>query len=234
MSRILALDSSTDACSVSLLVDGECLSIFELAAKSHTQRLLPMVDEVLQQAGCSLTQLDAIAFGRGPGSFTGLRICMGVVQGLAFGADVPVIPISTLAAMAFAHYRTHPTDNRWLLATLDARMDEVYWSLFTSSNGMPQAQLDEQVMKPALVVEQAMAHLQGRALVGVGSGWNYAAMNALNPEIRVVDAHPHAENIALIAAQDFAAGKAIHILDAQPVYLRDSVSWQKRQRIRAV
>lgn len=234
MSRILALDSSTDACSVSLLVDGECLSIFELAAKSHTQRLLPMVDEVLQQADCSLTQLDAIALGRGPGSFTGLRICMGVVQGLAFGADVPVIPVSTLAAMALAHYREHPADTSWLLATLDARMDEVYWSLFASSNGMPEAQLDEQVMKPALVVEQAMAHLQGRALVGVGSGWNYAAMNALNPEMRVVDAHPHAENIALIAAQDFAAGKAIHILDAQPVYLRDSVSWQKRQRIRSV
>lgn len=234
MSRILALDSSTDACSVSLLVDGECLSIFELAAKSHTQRLLPMVDEVLQQADCSLTQLDAIAFGRGPGSFTGLRICMGVVQGLAFGADVPVIPVSTLAAMALGHYRAYPTDNRLVLATLDARMDEVYWSLFASSNGMPQVQFDEQVMKPALVVEQAMAHLQGRALVGVGSGWNYAAMNALNPEILVVDAHPHAENIALIAAQDFAAGKAIHILDAQPVYLRDSVSWQKRQRIRSV
>jgi len=234
MSRILALDSSTDACSVSLLVNGECLSIFELAAKSHTQRLLPMVDEILQQAGCSLAQLDSIGFGRGPGSFTGLRICMGVVQGLAFGADVPVIPVSTLAAMALGYYRAHPTDNRLVLATLDARMDEVYWSLFSSSNCMPQAQLDEQVMKPAQVVEQAMEHLQERALVGVGSGWNYAAMGALNPEMLVVDAHPNAENIALIAAQDFAAGKAIHILEAQPVYLRDSVSWQKRQRIRSV
>lgn len=234
MSRILALDSSTDACSVSLLVDGECLSLFELAAKSHTQRLLPMVDEILQQAGCSLSSLDALAFGRGPGSFTGLRICMGVVQGLAFGTELPVVPVSTLAAMALGHYRAHPTDNRWVLATLDARMDEVYWSLFAPVNGMPQPQLDEQVMKPVLVVEQAAAQLQGQTLVGVGSGWHYADMAVLHPELLLVDAHPHAENIALIAAQDFAAGKAMNILDAQPVYLRDSVSWQKRQRIRPV
>lgn len=232
MSRILALDSSTDACSVSLMIDGNCLSIFELAAKSHTQRLLPMVDEVLQQADCSLGSLDAIAFGRGPGSFTGLRICMGIVQGLAFGADLPVIPVSTLAAMALGHYRAHPTDTRALLAALDARMDEVYWSLFHPSNAMPIADTDEQVMKPERVVEQVMSHLPTQGLVGVGSGWNYPVMKGLNPELVLVDADPQAENILLLAEQDFIAGKVMHVLDAQPVYLRDSVSWQKRQRIR--
>jgi len=234
MSRILALDSSTDACSVSLLVDGECLSLFELAAKSHTQRLLPMVDEVLQQADCPLSRLDAIAFGRGPGSFTGLRICMGIVQGLAFGADLPVLPVSTLAAMALGHYRAHPTDKRPVLASLDARMDEVYWSLFKDAEGMPAALGDEHVMKPELVVESATALLKGVPLVGIGSGWRYDAMNALQPEALFIESHPKAENIVLIAERAFAQGEAVTILEAQPVYLRDSVSWQKRQRIRSL
>lgn len=232
MSRILALDSSTDACSVSLLIDGHCLSLFELAAKSHTQRLLPMVDEVLQEAGCKLTDLDAVAFGRGPGSFTGLRICMGVVQGLAFGCDLPVIPVSTLEAMALGYYRSHSDDTRSVLVALDARMDEVYWSLFSVNKGMPVAISDEFVMKPDLVVEHEKLEGLQHALVGIGPGWNYHAMNALAPASLIVDAQPHAENIVLIAQQRFAAGQTINVLDAQPVYLRDSVSWQKRQRIR--
>lgn len=234
MSRILALDSSTDACSVSLLIDGECLSLFELAAKSHTQRLLPMVDEVLQQAGCKLTDLDAIAFGRGPGSFTGLRICMGVVQGLAFGCNLPVIPVSTLEAMALGYYRTHDNDARPVLVAVDARMDEVYWSLFSAEKGMPVALGNEFVMKPELVVEREELNGLHHSLVGVGSGWHYLTMNALKPALLVLDAHPHAENIAFIAERRLVAGKTMNVMDAQPVYLRDSVSWQKRQRIRPV
>lgn len=236
MSRILALDSSTDACSVSLRVDGECVSISELAAKSHTQRLLPMVDEVLQQADCALADLDAIAFGRGPGSFTGLRICMGVVQGLAFGAGIPVIPVSTLEAMAQGYYCAQPDDTRPVLVALDARMDEVYWSLFAPHGGVPIMQLTEQVMKPELVVAQAAEYLQkdGAGLVGIGSGWNYTALTGLHPVVLEVGVHPDAQYIALIAERALANNQAIDVMDAQPVYLRDSVSWQKRQRIRPV
>src|SRR5690606_24475380 len=96
MSRILAIDTSTDACSVAYLAQQECIERFELAAQSHTRRLLPMVDDLLAEVGVSLSQLDAIAFSRGPGSFTGLRIGFGSVQGLAFAADLPVLPVSTL------------------------------------------------------------------------------------------------------------------------------------------
>src|SRR5690606_10081736 len=132
MTHILALDSATDACSVALYRDGEVTSLFELAAKSHTQRLLPMVDELLQSADCTLKDLDAIAFGRGPGSFTGLRICLGIVQGLAFGANLPVIPVSTLAAMASGFWREPAQYSALplpLLVALDARMDEIYWAV---------------------------------------------------------------------------------------------------------
>ena len=232
MSLIIALDSSTDACSVALYVDGQLSARFELAAKSHTQRLLPMVDEVLQSNGLKLGDLDAIAFGRGPGSFTGLRICMGIVQGLAFGAQLPVIPVSTLEAMALGYYRANPQVELPVLVALDARMDEVYWGLFTRNGDSVAPLSDEFVMKPELLSEQDVIQPLAGQFIAVGPGWHYPAMQALAPSTIVVDAQPHAEDMALIAAQVWSAGGAIDVLDAQPVYLRDTISWQKRQRIR--
>jgi tRNA threonylcarbamoyladenosine biosynthesis protein TsaB len=232
MSLILALDSSTDACSVALYADGKLDAMFELAAKSHTQRLLPMVDELLQRNNLALRDLDAIAFGRGPGSFTGLRICMGIVQGLAFGAQLPVIPVSTLQAMALGYYRANPDVSCPVLASLDARMDEVYWGLFGGEEGSVSALSDECVMKPeVLSTQDAVQSLAGQ-FIAVGSGWHYPAMQSLATSTIVLDAQPQAEDMALIAAQVWAAGGAIDVLDAQPVYLRDTISWQKRQRIR--
>ncbi len=232
MSLILALDSSTDACSVALYVDGQLSSLFEFAAKSHTQRLLPMVDEVLQSKSLKLADLDAIAFGRGPGSFTGLRICMGIVQGLAFGAQLPVIPVSTLEAMALGYYRANPEATLPVLVALDARMDEVYWGLF-ARNGDSVAPLDDEfVMKPEHLSEQNSIQSLAGQFVAVGPGWHYPAMQLLASATIVMEAQPRAEDMALIAALVWSAGGAIDVLDAQPVYLRDSVSWQKRQRIR--
>jgi tRNA threonylcarbamoyladenosine biosynthesis protein TsaB len=232
MSLILALDSSTDACSVALNADGQLSVRFELAAKSHTQRLLPMVDEVLQSNGLKLGDLDAIAFGRGPGSFTGLRICMGIVQGLAFGSQLPVIPVSTLEAMALGYYRTYPEAELPVLVTLDARMDEVYWGLFARNGDSVAPLSDEFVMKPEFLSEQDIVQSLAGQFIAVGPGWHYPAMQALASSTIVVDAQPQAEDMALIAAQVWAAGGAIDVLDAQPVYLRDTISWQKRQRIR--
>ena len=232
MSLILALDSSTDACSVALYADGQLSARFELAAKSHTQRLLPMVDELLQSNNLTLRDLDAIAFGRGPGSFTGLRICMGIVQGLAFGAQLPVIPVSTLEAMALGYYRVNPEVSLPVLVSLDARMDEVYWGLFVRDGDSVAPLSDEFVMKPELLSEQGVIQSLPGQFIAIGPGWHYPAMQALASSTTVVDAQPQAEDMALIAAQVWSAGGAIDVLDAQPVYLRDTISWQKRQRIR--
>ena len=231
MTKILALDASTDACSVALYIDGAATHIFELAAKSHTQRLLPMVDEILRAANCSLQDLNAIAYGRGPGSFTGLRICMGVVQGLAFGANLPVIPISTLQAMAQGFLVDNPNTSLPLLVALDARMDEIYWGLFNADN-IPTTLSGEFVMKPADVCAQEIITDLSQQFIAIGPGWHYADLQKIIPAQLIQNVHPNAKDVLTLAIDAFQRGQAISILDAQPVYLRDSVSWKKRERIR--
>lgn len=234
MSQILALDSATDACSVALYRHGEITSLFEYAAKSHTQRLLPMVDELLKTAGCRVSDLDAIAFGRGPGSFTGLRICMGVVQGLAFGAKLPVIPVSTLAAMAAGYQRAHPDNHLPLLPALDARMDEIYWALFAFIKDVaePEQWVAEQVSAPDVIARcERVVGLQGQ-YVALGSGWQYPQLGHNLPARIDREWLPQAEDILRIAVEQFERGECQSILDAELIYLRDTVSWQKRERIR--
>ena len=227
MTKILALDSSTDACSVALNLDGVIHSRFELAAKSHTQRLLPLVDELLSEAGVKLSQLDAIAFGRGPGSFTGLRICMGVVQGLAFGADLPVVPVSTLASMALTFHNQSPQFTQ-IVPALDARMDEVYWGIYRIENGLPQLMGDESVTPKHLLGDQFAIQTLQDNFAAVGQGWHYPELAAIPNQHLLLDIYPNAETIAKIAEPYVANGQMQSILDTFPVYLRDSVSWQKR------
>ncbi len=232
MSIILGLDSSTDACSVALYLNGDINQQFELAAKSHTQRLLPMVDQILAEAGIPLSRLDAIAFGCGPGSFTGLRICMGVVQGLAFGADLPVVPVSTLASMALAFHTASPDTNLPLLTCLDARMNEVYWGLYQIENGLPVLNGEEAVSAPQILVDlENIKNLQNQ-FAALGQGWHYPAFSQLNPVITQQDIYPNAASIVKIAAISVEKGQTESIVSVQPVYLRDSVSWQKRPAAR--
>jgi tRNA threonylcarbamoyladenosine biosynthesis protein TsaB len=232
MSNILALDSSTDACSVALSVNGVISSRFEITAQSHTQRLLPMVDELLAEQQLTLKDLDALAFGRGPGSFTGLRICMGVVQGLAYGTGLPVIPVSTLEAMAMGFYRQNPQVNLPVLAALDARMAEVYWALYAPGDkGIPRPITDEFVMPPENLLAQ-LARMDQSSLIGIGAGWHYPAMPDNLAATIDITRSPRAEDMVLLAARRYDAGQVESIDNVQPVYLRDSISWQKRQRIR--
>lgn len=240
MTRILALDSSTDACSVALWRDGEILQRFELAAKSHTQQLLPMVDAVLAESGLSLSDVDALAFGQGPGSFTGLRIGLGIVQGLAFARDLPVIGVSTLRAMAAAFYRTHPLDGptadpQPLLVALDARMHEIYWALVQAPTGSDEPRLltAESVERPSVAAQAMASSNHGLRFWGIGAGWHYPELRALGPAGIEEAVYPHAEDIARLALQPFLNGEALPAEQAQPVYLRDTVTWKKRQRIRS-
>lgn len=223
MNNILALDSSSNACSVALMWQGELMHRWELAPRGHMQRLLPMVDELLQAAGVNISQLEAIAFGRGPGSFTGLRVAAGIVQGLAWGADLPVVPVSTLAALAQSLKREQPNLVGRLGVAVDARMDEIYGACF---------ELDElKLIGEEFLLPQAQAASAYPGIdLAVGSGWAMAPLAALRPPVYVDQAEPHALDILTLACSGNYG--TVPAEQAAPVYLRDSVSWQKRTRIR--
>ncbi|MGB1238332.1 MAG: tRNA (adenosine(37)-N6)-threonylcarbamoyltransferase complex dimerization subunit type 1 TsaB [Pseudomonadales bacterium] len=229
MANILALDTSSDACSVALNCGGEVAEIFKIIPRKHTHELLPMVEQILAQAALSVSQLDGIAFGRGPGSFAGIRIATGVSQGLAFAADLPLLPISTLAALAEHYYSEHPAYQGRLLCALDARMDEVYWGVYgPNAPGVVLLQ-QEAVARPA-----DLALVEESALIGVGSGFNYREQlpPALASALQQVDVdvHPRAAAISRLGALDFAAAKGVAPAQAEPVYLRNQVTWKKKDQ----
>jgi tRNA threonylcarbamoyladenosine biosynthesis protein TsaB len=251
--KLLAIDAATEACSAALLVDGTLLARYEVIGRGHAERLLPMVDELLAEAGLSLTALDALAFGRGPGAFTGVRIAVGLAQGLAFGAGLPVVPVSNLAALGRlaldeASAAGVPVDRA--LACLDARMNEVYWAEVVAradggvdvrqerlgSPGTVGLQLDPggstgAAQSPVRSADSAtLAALEagtGATTVGAGHGWRaYPALVERFPALalRLPDLLPRAHEIARLGALDAAAGRAIAAEDAAPVYLRDDVA----------
>ena len=147
--KILAVDAATEACSAALLRDGALVERYEVIGRGHAGRLLPMADELLNDAGVSIGELDAVAFGRGPGGFTGLRIAAGVAQGLAAGSNRPVLPVSNLAAVAAAAARVSGSTR--VLVCMDARMGQVYWAAYDCSGEVPVAVTDERLADPASV-----------------------------------------------------------------------------------
>lgn len=230
---LLALDASSSACSVALLrqqvrqngVERECLARVEMTPRAHTRRLMPMVDDVLAEANVSAQQLDAIAFGRGPGSFTGLRIAAGAAQGLAFGLDCPLLGVSTLEALALqAHRRYH---FRHVVTALDARMGEIYAATWHCLNDTLSLKSDEVVIAPANFRLPA----DETDWVGVGTGftlWDEFALNAQTAiSQHLIDLEPRAEEMAWLAARDLEAGLGQAAHEAQPVYLRNDVAWKK-------
>jgi tRNA threonylcarbamoyladenosine biosynthesis protein TsaB len=224
--NLLALDTATEACSAALYLDGRVLERYRLAPREHNRLILPMIDELLAEAGIGLGRLDALAFGRGPGSFTGVRIATGVVQGIAFGAGLPVVPVSTLAAMALEALAE--AEAEFALPCIDARMGEVYWGVYRCAGADRVEPVAVEAVLPPEAVE-AGAIPRG---VGIGSGWaTYGAVLAerLGPErlLRVMaDRFPRAGCIARLAVAEVAAGTAVAADLAQPVYLRDQVAWK--------
>ncbi|KZZ05693.1 hypothetical protein A3744_24955, partial [Oleiphilus sp. HI0073] len=215
MTVILAIDTSSEKCSVTLVdtnSESKSLSLSEYAPRSHAQRLLPMVQELLGQSGLLLSDMDALAFGRGPGSFTGLRIASGFVQGLAFGQDLPVVPVSNLQALAVHVFLSH-SEAQNCLVLIDARMDEVYWAVFTrGENAMPELLGSERVDKPEMVSE--LLQEQDEMPV-IGNGLAYVdRMDAISrwPRIESGPEHP-AHAIASLAVLAFADGLAVEAKD---------------------
>ncbi|TDV62478.1 tRNA (adenosine(37)-N6)-threonylcarbamoyltransferase complex dimerization subunit type 1 TsaB [Pseudomonas sp. LP_7_YM] len=222
MTTLLALDTATEACSVALLHDGKVLTHYEVIPRLHAQKLLPMIKDLLAEAGIGLSALDAIAFGRGPGAFTGVRIAIGVVQGLAFGLDRPVLPVSNLAVLAQRAFREHGV--RQVAAAIDARMDEVYWGCYREAAGEMGLVGAEAVMPP----EQAA--LAGNACgqwFGAGTGWGYADRIAVNLSGHDATLLPHAQDLLTLGTFAWNRGEAVVADDAQPVYLRDKVATPK-------
>jgi tRNA threonylcarbamoyladenosine biosynthesis protein TsaB len=223
--NFLAIDASTEACSVAIKYFDKQFSEYELCPQSHSLRLLPMIDSVLKQANVKLTELDGIIFGQGPGSFTGVRIGIGVTQGLAFSAELRARGVSTLQAMAQQAYLDRGVSK--VIAAIDARMSEVYTCYFEVDElGIMQPKTEETVLKPELVAQ----YYKDLVLpaYGVGTGWDaYPALAALksnvdSPEILF----PTALAMLAIGQVDFAE-QSVDAENAQPKYVRDTVSWKK-------
>ena len=223
MTTLLALDTATECCSAALLHDGRVTARSEVIPRQHAQRLLPMIEELLGERELRLPDVDALVFGRGPGAFTGVRIATGMVQGLAFAADKPVIAVSNLAALAQRAWREHGAET--VAAAIDARMDEVYWGLYGLQDGVMKSLDDERVCPP-----EAVSLPDGVASVaGAGTGWQYADRLAVSAERSWPQMLPGAVDLITLALPRWLAGEVLDAADAQPVYLRDKVATPKGQ-----
>jgi tRNA threonylcarbamoyladenosine biosynthesis protein TsaB len=224
MPTILALETSTELASAALLHNEQLVTRESSGVQTHSQTILPMVQSLLAQAGITLAQCNAIAFGAGPGSFTGVRTACGIAQGLAFGAGLPVIPVVTLQAMAQACREATGVSD--VLALLDARMGEIYWAQYRFSEEW------RTVAEPAL--SPASDLLPTGDVTVCGNGFPvYAAHNGMHrpignarPEIM-----PHAKHVAQLARVEFAANRTVAPRDAQPIYLRNKVALTTMERL---
>lgn len=225
MPIILAIETSSELASCALLANDTVIARESGGVRTHSQSVLPMVQELLAEAGVELADVDAIAFGAGPGSFTGVRTACGVAQGLAFGADLPVLPLNTLEAMAEA-CRTR-TGAAEVLAVLDARMNEVYWAQYRF-DGAWQAVIEPVLSSPELVAPQPV-----EGLAACGNGFA-AYPDAFAGKAFAADADscivPHARELARIGAAALAAGQGVPAAQAQPLYLRNKVAYTSAER----
>lgn len=245
MMQFLALETSTEYCSVAIYQNGDIQSRSELAGQRHSELLLEMIAQVMNEAGLKLSQLDGIAFGAGPGSFTGVRIACGVAQGLALGTGLPVMGVCTLQAVA------HAAGHNKVIAAIDARMNEVYFAVYQIQPGQMQAgqiQSGENkpcewttVCEPVLSLPQSTPDVAGSGWFGAGSGFSLspcgvahgAALRArYGTQLTGVDATiiPQASAIAQLAAPLFAAGQGQDAALALPLYLRDKVALKISER----
>ena len=237
--NILAIETATDACSCALEFSGTIIARHAVEPRRHTELLLPMIDSVLAETGIGLGALDAIAFGRGPGSFTGLRIACSVAQGLGFGADCPLVAVSTLQVVAAGMHRSQGVPR--VLVALDARMGEVYWGGFEWDGVAMAPAFDESVVSPhAVHVPAGGARTGTDPWAGAGPGWcayrtvlDKRVADRLGRPPKAVDAARLPEAIDMLAPARAAcdAGLAVAPEDAAPVYLRGNVARAAPRRL---
>ncbi len=229
--KLLAVETATEACSAALFIDGEITERFSLTANEHTKLILPMIDRLMSEAGLIPQQLDALAFGCGPGSFTGVRIATGVIQGIAFGADLPVVPVSTLAAIAQDYFDSdHIIEQNTAFTAMDARMGEIFWGVYNRDEQGYAKLIGKEAV--TLADDIAFPALTG---IGLGSGWGvYEDKLMLRLAGKVnhsqVDIRPRARAIARLGARGFELGLAVAVELAMPVYLRDKVAKTEAER----
>ncbi|HVC37743.1 MAG TPA: tRNA (adenosine(37)-N6)-threonylcarbamoyltransferase complex dimerization subunit type 1 TsaB [Gammaproteobacteria bacterium] len=224
--KILALETSTPQCSVALLTADGILERSQMAVRAHAEMILPMLESLLAEAGLSLSQLDALAFGRGPGGFTGVRVATAVVQGLAFGAQRPVVPVSDLMALACGAHRLYGPKE--ILACMDARMGQVYWCAYAAVA----ADDFTACMPEALSAPESVRSPDSEAWFRAGSGFSVyedVLTTHLGSALDGQDAAllPAARDVAVLARLLLARGQAVRADAALPVYLRDRVAWPK-------
>ncbi len=229
--RLLALDTSTETCSVALRVGDNVQVLRHAGAREQTAHVLPMVQQVLAGAGLSLRDLDAIACAHGPGAFTGVRVAVSVAQGLAYGAQLPAIGVSTLAVLAQQALRLAAADGKavtHVLPLLDARMGELYAGAYAvGGDGLVEALLPDRLARPEDIIAALPALPAGASWCAIGSGW--AAYPALADALGVTPrvAEPDAQDVLALAVRALARGEAVPAERLLPVYLRDTVAWKK-------
>jgi tRNA threonylcarbamoyladenosine biosynthesis protein TsaB len=219
--KILAIETATEACSAALAIDDSQIERYEVAPRKHTQLILPMVEELMNEADIKVSDLDAIAFGQGPGAFTGVRIAMGVIQGLAFAQDTPVIPVSTLAALA----QHVANDHQYVASAIDARMQEIYWGLFKKNDSGVMQAISEEVVCAAKDVD----FISDEIWFGAGSGWDtYSDVlsSKFDNNLSGFDGQlfPSAVDVLALAKPAYMENKMISVEQASPVYLRNKVT----------
>ncbi len=219
--KLLAIDTTTEACSAALHIDGNILEKYEVAPRKHAELILPMIDALLAEAAIKLPSLDALAFARGPGAFTGVRISTSVIQGLAYATDLPVVPVSTLAALA----QGANADTGTIISAIDARMNEIYWGLFTRGSDNIVTSISQEMLGTP---EELIINLDTPCL-GVGTGWGkYGKVLSVKVGANLLsfdpECLPRASDVLGLALKEFQAGNVVDAANALPVYLRNKVT----------
>lgn len=217
--KLLAIDTSSNACSVALLIDGQITSIHEITPMQQAQKILSIIEHLLKESFIELNQLDAIAFGCGPGSFTGVRIATGIAQGIGYAANIPLIPISSLAALAQATYADLGWQN--LLVGIDARVKEVYWGMYQ----VDKSGLVELIGKELVCPPEEVSLPENIGWYGVGNAWEvYRSQITYNPLELDVSRLPMATGILQLAIPKYQSREWVSAENASPCYLRDNVA----------